>query len=79
MLRDLSIDVVWFGRWLAQSCLQCSIQQVDVFRVYLQNMSWRVKMGAHRYILDVRHVLLVNSGRAFALYYGYIRDDMNQN
>ena len=36
-------------------------------------------MGAHRYILDRRHVLLVNSGGAFALYYGYIRDDMNQN
>lgn len=42
-------------------------------------MSWRVKMGAHRYILDVRHVLLVNSGGVFALYYGYIRDDMNKN
>lgn len=79
MLIDLSIDVVKFGRWLAQSCLQCSIQQVYVFRVYLQNMSWRVKMGAHRYILDVRHVLLVNSGGVFALYYGYIRDDMNKN
>ena len=64
---------------MAQSCLQCRIQQVDVFIVYLQNMSWRMKMGAHRYILDGRHVLLVNSGGAFALYYGYIRDDMNKN
>lgn len=36
-------------------------------------------MGAHRYILDGRHVSLVNSGGAFALYYGYIRDGMNQN